>query len=737
MATLGSKSAGSIVKIKETDNVYHEYIIVQQNMNDASITGFYGGDYKNSTFLMRNRPIEPSNLVWSDNTTDITNYSLSNVHKYLNNDFINNIIPDDLREQLLQINIPYEEIKWDVIQADEYQTPIKDAVIGHIKTDGLPCYAWIPTIHSFNDGNLGGDEVLSDYIYDSSHHNPHDLEYVITQDDLGIDGGNGPDYCTSRSVTCHIVDTDDYPSDWDIGSDYYFANYWHLGVFLCVRKDFDSKIHVNPIIALPKSMTIDSSGNIVTNTAPTTPSSITVPSTLKENVSSTISWGTSTDSDGNLSGYILEQKLNGGSWSQIYKGSKRSKSITPQASWNTVAYRVKSYDTENAMSGYKTSATVTVQHNSAPSMPKWCSVPDPVKGGTSIKITWPASTDPDGNISGYILQRKFNSNSWTQIYKGANRSYTDPIPLDKYKTVTYRVKAYDTENAQSSYATSVTRTIQNSTVLQFRLKTPIESQNRAIYGQEIMTYTIPSGATFKAEACNNGFDKNPTWEDITEFVKKQKIFEFANKTKTASKWGYDIRVTVDRNGATGDCYFTKGNGFFEETDEIDPPDPNKLPDAGGTFTCFGIEWLVLHNYNNEVLCITKDIIDLSVFGPTTYGYNRSTLRANCLSFGRQINISSSDFIMIDPHGQYTDEIFIPHQTILTSGHFDDEKNRIAYYNGSAAWYWTSTLQKISQDEYGNPLAITQSGTITNSANPSIPCGMRPCIYIDQSKYKSE
>ena len=300
------------------------------------------------------------------------------------------------------------------------------------------------------------------------------------------------------------------------------------------------------------------------NVAPSTPPSITVPSTLKENVAATISWGASTDSDGNLSGYILEQQLNGGSWTQVYKGSARSKSITPQASWNKVAYRVKAYDSQNAMSSYKTSATVTVQHNSAPSMPEWCSVPNPVKGGTSIKITWPASTDPDGNLSGYILERKFNSNSWTQIYKGANRSYTDPIPLDKYKTVTYRVKAYDTKNAQSAYATSATRTIQNSTVLQFRLKTPIESPNRARYGQEIMTYTIPSGATFKAEACNNGFDENPTWEDVTEFVKKQKIFEFANKTKTASKWGYDIRVTVDRNGATGNCYFTRGNGFFEE-----------------------------------------------------------------------------------------------------------------------------------------------------------------------------
>ena len=93
--------------------------------------------------------------------------------------------------------------------------------------------------------------------------------------------------------------------------------------------------------------------------------------------------------------------------------------------------------------------------------------------------------------------------------------------------------------------------------------------------------------------------------------------------------------------------------------------------------------------------------------------------------------------MIDPHGQYTDEIFIPDQTILTSDHFVDEKNRIAYYNGSPSMYWTSTLEKISQDEYGNPLAITPSGTITNSAYPSVSYGMRPCIYIDQSKYKSE
>ena len=429
----------------------------------------------------------------------------------------------------------------------------------------------------------------------------------------------------------------------------------------------------------------------VQNTAPTTPSSITVPSTLKENVAATISWGTSTDSDGNLSGYILEQQLNGGSWTQVYKGSARSKSITPLASWNTVAYRVKAYDSQNAMSSYKTSATVTVQHNSAPSMPEWCSVPNPVKGGTSIKITWPASTDPDNNLAGYILERKFNSNSWTQIYKGANRSYTDPIPLDKQKTVTYRVKAYDTKNAQSAYATSATRTIQNSTVLQFRLKTPIESSKRARYGQEIMTYTIPSGATFKAEACNNGFDENPTWEDVTEFVKKQKIFEFANKTKTASKWGYDIRVTVDRNGATGNCYFTRGNGFFEEEGYAPPP---SLPEVGKTVDLFGYTWLVCHDDGTNKYLITKDLVKTvqwNTTNTTTGGYAASNIKKECTRFANTLGVNSLDYVIDTGVGK----VFIPTKDQMTGessgfSYFDSDSKRVAKYNGTATYYWTAT-----------------------------------------------
>ena len=74
---------------------------------------------------------------------------------------------------------------------------------------------------------------------------------------------------------------------------------------------------------------------------------------------------------------------------------------------------------------------------------------------------------------------------------------------------------------------------------------------------------IPTEAIFKVEACNNGFDATPTWEDITADVIRGEIYDFTNTSKTASNWGVNIRVTVDRNGAEGACYITEIGGNFE------------------------------------------------------------------------------------------------------------------------------------------------------------------------------
>ena len=67
----------------------------------------------------------------------------------------------------------------------------------------------------------------------------------------------------------------------------------------------------------------------------------------------------------------------------------------------------------------------------------------------------------------------------------------------------------------------------------------------------------------KVEACNNGFDASPAWEDITDSVTSGLTHVFANTIKTASEWGVNIRVTVDRNGSEGACYITEIGGNFE------------------------------------------------------------------------------------------------------------------------------------------------------------------------------
>lgn len=165
------------------------------------------------------------------------------------------------------------------------------------------------------------------------------------------------------------------------------------------------------------------------NTAPTIPSSITVPSTVYGGKSFTVSWGKSTDTDGNLSGYKLEQSTNGGSsWTQVYQGSATSTSLTLTFGQATqVMYRVRAYDTSNAHSDYKVSGSSTVINNKAPNAPPSITVPLTIYGGKTVAVTWTAATDSDGNLSGYLLERSVNSGSYTQIYKGTNKSYTDSI----------------------------------------------------------------------------------------------------------------------------------------------------------------------------------------------------------------------------------------------------------------------------------------------------------------------
>ena len=201
------------------------------------------------------------------------------------------------------------------------------------------------------------------------------------------------------------------------------------------------------------------------NSAPSTPTTITLPSTVYGGKSCSVSWSKSTDEDGNLEGYIVERSYNGGSsWSQIYQGTATSTSTTIPFGTSTVMFRVCAYDTEGEKSGWRTSSNKTVINNRAPGAPPSISVPLAPSGGEALTVTWTAASDADSNLEGYELERQWDgTGAFTQLYKGAALSYRDSIPKGEHTSVIYRVRAYDAMGAKSSYTTSPSRTIENNT----------------------------------------------------------------------------------------------------------------------------------------------------------------------------------------------------------------------------------------------------------------------------------
>ena len=200
-------------------------------------------------------------------------------------------------------------------------------------------------------------------------------------------------------------------------------------------------------------------------TPPTAPSTITIPETIRGGEDTSIIWSDATDPDGNLDGYIVQRSYDGGtSWSQIYQGRSTSTTVSVPFGTQTIMFRVQAYDTYGAKSGWTTSPNRVVINNRAPAAPPSISVPLKPAGGEKLTVTWTASTDADGNLEGYELERQWDgAGAFTQIYKGAALSFQDDIPKDAHSSVVYRVRAYDSFAAYSSYTTSPSRTIDNNT----------------------------------------------------------------------------------------------------------------------------------------------------------------------------------------------------------------------------------------------------------------------------------
>lgn len=417
--TLSSKAIGSTIKLKVNGSA-RNFIVVHQGKPSSVYD-----DSCNGTWLLMQDIYE--NRAWhSSNTND---YANSTIHSYLNSTFLN-LFESNIKNAIKQVKLPYRK-------GSGTSTTVTSG------SNGLSAKIFL----------LSATETSFDFSYMPSGEGA-ELAYFKGCADNSSDSkrvaylNGSATYWWLRSPNCGLSRSALYVnSDGD-----WYGSY-------C---SYSSGIR--PALILPSTLLVSDDGTVSTNTAPSTPGSISVPSSIMGGTNISISWAKSSDAESNLAGYKVERSTNGGSsWSQIYQGTATSTTNNVAFGTTSVMYRVKAYDTEGLESGWHTSSQVTVVNNNAPSAPPSIAVPNDVKGGSTLVISWTAASDSDGNLSGYILERSTDGgSSYTQVYKGNALTYTDTITKG-WSTVMYRVKAYDSYNAQSGYTTSTKRTVDNNT----------------------------------------------------------------------------------------------------------------------------------------------------------------------------------------------------------------------------------------------------------------------------------
>lgn len=418
--TLSSKAIGSTIKLKVNGSA-KDFIVVHQGKPSSVYD-----DSCNGTWLLMKDIYE--NRQWhSSNTND---YANSTIHSYLNSTFLN-LFESNIKNAIKQVKLPYRK-------GSGTSTTVTSG------SNGLSAKIFL----------LSATETSFDFSYMPSGEGA-ELAYFKGCAD-------------NSSDSKRVAKLNGSAAGWWLRSP---GCYSSSNVALCVNSsggwyyNFCSNSNaIRPALILPSTLLVSDDGTVSTNTAPSTPGSISVPSSIMGGTNISISWAKSSDAESNLAGYKVERSTNGGSsWSQIYQGTATSTTNNVAFGTTSVMYRVKAYDTEGLESGWRTSSQVTVVNNNAPSAPPSIAVPNDVKGGSTLVISWTAASDSDGNLSGYILERSTDGGSaYTQVYKGNALTYTDTITKG-WSTVMYRVKAYDSYNAQSGYTTSTKRTVDNNT----------------------------------------------------------------------------------------------------------------------------------------------------------------------------------------------------------------------------------------------------------------------------------
>ena len=417
---LSTKAVGSVIKLK-VGGTARNFIVVHKGKPSAAYDASCDGVWLLMEDIYENRQWHSSN---------VNDYANSTIHSYLNSTFLG-LFDANIQAQIKQVKLPYRP------GSGASTTPVNSGANGLSAKIFLLSGTEVSMAHSYIP--VLGAEL--DYFKGCQDTNADTKRVAKLNGSASFWWLRCP--CCSSSYGATLAQYVSSNGSWNNGG--------------C-----SGTCGIRPALILPSSLLVSDDGSVQTNTAPTTPASINIPSSVEGGKSIEVSWSAATDKENNLEGYVVERSVDGGgTWVQVYQGSATKTTNTVPAGSATVMYRVKAYDAEGLYSSYRNSTQVTVFNNAAPNAPGGITVPAEVLGGGTLTIAWGAASDPDGNLTGYELERQIDGGDWAQIYKGADTSYTDTITRG-WQSVNYRVRAYDAYNATSGYVTGTAQPVNNN-----------------------------------------------------------------------------------------------------------------------------------------------------------------------------------------------------------------------------------------------------------------------------------
>ena len=190
--------------------------------------------------------------------------------------------------------------------------------------------------------------------------------------------------------------------------------------------------------------------------APTAPTNLAA--TAFSNTQINLSWTASTESGGTISSYQIARCQGSGCSNFVQVGT------APTANFNdtgllgatSYSYEVRAVDNLNNVGPYSSSATATT-------LPPTLTAPTNLRatapGSSQINLSWTASIETGGTISGYLIERCQGSGCsiFAQVGTSTTTSYTD-TGLTGGTTYSYQVRATDAANNVSTYSNIATAT---------------------------------------------------------------------------------------------------------------------------------------------------------------------------------------------------------------------------------------------------------------------------------------